>query len=89
MNASLIDTGGALLAVPQFTLAADTKSGRRPSFTRAAPPDVGRALFERFVEKASLLVRAQSGIFGAHMQVSLVNDGPATFWLRSEPGKNA
>jgi D-tyrosyl-tRNA(Tyr) deacylase len=89
MNASLIDTGGALLAVPQFTLAADTRSGRRPSFTAAAPPEIGRALFDRFVEKAGLFVRAQSGVFGAHMQVSLVNDGPATFWLRSEPGTTA
>lgn len=82
MNLSLRDIGGALLAVPQFTLAADTASGLRPSFSSAASPDDGRRGFELFVEFAATLVPAQTGRFGADMQVSLVNDGPVTFWLQ-------
>lgn len=82
MNLSLRDIGGALLAVPQFTLAADTASGLRPSFSSAASPDEGRRGFERFVELAAALVPVQTGRFGADMQVSLVNDGPVTFWLQ-------
>jgi D-tyrosyl-tRNA(Tyr) deacylase len=86
MNRSVRDVGGGLLLVPQFTLAADTRSGTRPSFTPAAPPDEGRILFERCVA----LARAAhpivaTGEFGAMMQVELVNDGPVTFWLRVEP----
>ncbi|HTI95439.1 MAG TPA: D-aminoacyl-tRNA deacylase [Rudaea sp.] len=84
MNRSLADTGGGLLLVPQFTLAADTGSGMRPSFTAAATPETGRRWFERLVEIAknhhSLV---EIGRFGAHMTVSLVNDGPVTFWLES------
>jgi len=84
MNRSLADTGGGLLLVSQFTLAADTRSGRRPSFTTAAPPEQGRRCFEQLVE----LARAshpgvETGRFGAHMQVHLVNDGPVTFWLEA------
>jgi len=86
MNLSVRDAGGGLLLVPQFTLAADTRSGNRPSFTPAAEPARGRALFERAVD----LARARhapvaAGEFGAHMQVSLINDGPVTFWLRVDP----
>jgi D-tyrosyl-tRNA(Tyr) deacylase len=83
MNRSLIETGGGLLLVPQFTLAADTQRGLRPSFTGAAPPEQGRRLFEVAVAaaRARLGERAASGRFGAHMQVSLTNDGPVTLWL--------
>ena len=84
MNLSLLQTGGSLLLVSQFTLAADTRKGLRPSFTSAAPPELGRALFERVVEhaRAALPGKVATGRFGAHMQVSLVNDGPVTFWLQ-------
>ena len=87
MNLSLADTGGGLLLVPQFTLAADTSKGMRPSFTAAAAPEHGRALFDHVVEQARqrLGERVATGRFGAHMQVSLTNDGPVTFWLRVEP----
>lgn len=86
MNRSVADIGGGLLLVPQFTLAADTQSGTRPSFTPAASPAEGKRLFDYFVDKA----RARhpvvaTGQFGAHMQVSLVNDGPVTFWLQVKP----
>jgi len=82
MNRSLRDTGGALLAVPQFTLAADTTRGNRPSFTPAAPPDQGRALFERFAQGLrATWPDSAFGRFGADMQVALTNDGPVTFWL--------
>ena len=84
MNRSLADTGGGLLLVPQFTLAADTRSGMRPSFTAAAEPQAGRLWFERLVEIAkNLHAPVEIGQFGAHMQVGLVNDGPVTFWLES------
>jgi D-tyrosyl-tRNA(Tyr) deacylase len=82
MNLSLKDVGGELLAVPQFTLAADTASGLRPSFSTAAAPSEGRALFLKFVECAAQVVAVRTGRFGADMKVSLVNDGPVTFWLR-------
>jgi len=83
MNVSLKDLPGQLLAVPQFTLAADTKSGTRASFSSAASPDSAQRLFKCFVEKAGeWLPRVQTGRFGAEMQVSLVNDGPVTFWLQ-------
>jgi D-aminoacyl-tRNA deacylase len=76
-------TPGGLLLVSQFTLAADTNSGLRPSFTPAAPPDEGRRLFDYFVAAARLKHAAvETGEFGADMQVSLVNDGPVTFWLQ-------
>ena len=84
MNKSLMDEGLALLAVPQFTLAADTKKGTRASFTRAAPPELGRELFDQFVvECRKQLAAVETGQFGAHMQVSLENDGPVTFWLEA------
>jgi D-tyrosyl-tRNA(Tyr) deacylase len=82
MNLSLKDVAGELLAVPQFTLAADTHSGLRPSFSSAAPPAEGELLFVKFTEKAAEAVRVATGRFGADMQVSLVNDGPVTFWLQ-------
>ncbi len=84
MNRSLADTGGGLLLVSQFTLAADTHSGMRPSFTTAATPEAGRHWFDRLVEIAkNRHSPVEIGRFGAHMQVSLVNDGPITFWLDS------
>ena len=90
MNLSLRDTAGSLLAVPQFTLAADTASGARPSFSSAAAPADGEFLFLKFVEKAGELVpRVASGRFGAHMAVSLVNDGPVTFWLQVAPQRES
>lgn len=82
MNRSLTDTGGGLLLVSQFTLAADTHSGMRPSFTRAAPPEHGRRWFERLLELARVAhPGVETGRFGAHMVIQLVNDGPVTFWL--------
>ena len=82
MNRSLRDTGGGLLLVSQFTLAADTRSGMRPSFTRAAPPEHARRWFERLLELARVAYPGvETGRFGAHMVVQLVNDGPVTFWL--------
>ncbi|MGI9262505.1 MAG: D-aminoacyl-tRNA deacylase [Woeseiaceae bacterium] len=84
MNRSLIDDGLELLVVPQFTLAADTKKGTRPSFTRAAPPEMGNEYFERFVAACKeRLPAVETGVFGADMKVSLVNDGPVTFWLEA------
>ncbi|UTY56407.1 D-aminoacyl-tRNA deacylase [Massilia sp. erpn] len=84
MNRSVTDTGGGLLLVPQFTLAADTKSGTRPSFTPAAAPEDGRRLFEHFVRQARAKHPiVETGQFGADMQVSLTNDGPVTFWLQT------
>jgi D-tyrosyl-tRNA(Tyr) deacylase len=82
MNRSLTDTGGGLLLVSQFTLAADTAKGMRPSFTSAASPEAGRRWFERLVEVCkSRHAPVETGRFGAHMVVSLVNDGPVTFRL--------
>lgn len=87
MNRSLAQTAGGLLLVPQFTLAADTRSGLRPSFTPAAPPEQARRLYDYFVSKAKTAhPTVETGIFGASMQVCLVNDGPVTFWLRVDPG---
>ena len=84
MNVSLRSIEGGLLLVPQFTLAADTKKGTRASFTSAAPPDVGRRLFEHLAARArDAYANVQTGRFGANMQVSLINDGPVTFWLES------
>lgn len=86
MNRSVRDVEGGLLLVPQFTLAADTRSGTRPSFTPAAAPAEGGRLFGHFVECArSQHPLVETGRFGAHMQVSLVNDGPVTFWLQIKP----
>lgn len=83
MNLSLRDVQGGLLLVSQFTLAADTRSGLRPSFSTAAPPEQGRQLFEHLVERARALhPQVASGRFGADMQVHLINDGPVTFLLQ-------
>ena len=83
MNLSLMNSGGALLVVPQFTLPADTKKGTRPSFASAAPPDLGVKLFDHFVVLArKQLLDVKTGKFGADMKVSLTNDGPVTFWLQ-------
>jgi D-tyrosyl-tRNA(Tyr) deacylase len=88
MNLWLADVQGGLLLVPQFTLAADTSQGNRPGFSTAAPPETARSLFEHLAARASRLhTPVASGVFGAHMQVSLVNDGPVTFWLESGGGK--
>lgn len=82
MNRSLLDIGGGLILVPQFTLAADTRSGTRASFTSAAPPERARALFEQLLEACrQSLPSTQSGVFGADMKVALVNDGPVSFLL--------
>ena len=84
MNLSLVDLGGGLLLVPQFTLAADTNKGMRPSFTPAADPKVGEQLFNYLVGIASSqFTPVATGKFGADMQVALINDGPVTFTLRS------
>lgn len=84
MNLSLEDIGGGLLLVPQFTLAADTSRGNRPSFTPAASPELAEALFDQLVKHSrERLPRVEIGRFGADMQVSLTNDGPVTFWLES------
>ncbi|HRF64199.1 MAG TPA: D-aminoacyl-tRNA deacylase, partial [Candidatus Competibacter sp.] len=84
MNRSLREIEGGLLLVPQFTLAADTRKGMRPSFTPAASPDEGERLFDYLVAQARRQhALVATGRFGAHMQVSLTNDGPVTFWLRA------
>jgi len=86
MNLSLREVNGGLLLVPQFTLAADTRKGNRPSFTPAAPPEDGERLFDYMLAKARASHSpVASGQFGADMQVSLTNDGPVTIWLRVEP----
>jgi D-aminoacyl-tRNA deacylase len=85
MNLSLRDIDGGLLLVPQFTLAADTNSGNRPSFTAAATPEKGRQLFEYLKQLAiSVYPHVEFGQFGADMQVALINDGPVTFTLRTQ-----
>jgi|SRR5579862_1890431 D-tyrosyl-tRNA(Tyr) deacylase len=84
MNRSLLDTGGAVLAVSQFTLYGDARGGRRPSFVLAAPPDVGKTLYEAFVAALRALgPRVEVGVFQAHMSVELVNDGPVTILIDS------
>ncbi len=84
MNRSVADEAGGLLLVPQFTLAADTRKGTRASFTKAADPDKGQAFFERLVDICrNRLKTVETGQFGAHMEVRLVNDGPVTFWLQT------
>lgn len=86
MNRSLAEVGGGLLIVPQFTLAADTRSGARPSFSSAAPPSDGERLYLRFVDFArERHSSVETGSFRSDMLVSLVNDGPVTFWLQAKP----
>ncbi|MEM6408442.1 MAG: D-aminoacyl-tRNA deacylase [Pseudomonadota bacterium] len=82
MNRSLADISGTALVVSQFTLAADTRSGNRPGFSAAAPPDEGRALYDHFVQDMRALgIMVETGRFGADMAVALTNDGPVTVWL--------
>lgn len=85
MNRSIVDSGGDILAVSQFTLFASTKKGNRPSWSRAAPPEISKPLFERFVRllEADLGRRVPTGIFGVDMQIHLVNDGPVTMSIDS------
>lgn len=83
MNLNVSQINGSVLVVPQFTLVADTGKGNRPGFSRAAPPSLAAELFEGFVDQVNQAgIPCQSGRFGADMQVSLVNDGPVTFWLQ-------
>ncbi len=90
MNKSVVDVGGGLLIVSQFTLAADTTGGNRPSFTNAAPPDEGRRLYDYFVAQARAAHPVvQTGQFAADMQVHLVNDGPVTVPMRMAPNPGA
>jgi D-tyrosyl-tRNA(Tyr) deacylase len=85
MNLSLLDVGGATLVVSQFTLYGDTRGGRRPSYIQAAPPEEANRLYEEFVRALRALgVPVETGVFQAHMQVELVNDGPVTILLDSE-----
>lgn len=86
MNLDIRQAGGGLLLVPQFTLAANTRKGNRPSFTSAAEPGEGQRLFAYLADRASREIQPLArGLFGADMQVSLVNDGPVTFWLQVPP----
>ena len=86
MNLNVAQVNGGLLIVPQFTLAADTRSGTRPSFTPAAAPTLARQLFDYVVERARAVhPMVATGQFGADMKVSLINDGPVTFWLQVSP----
>jgi D-tyrosyl-tRNA(Tyr) deacylase len=88
MNRSLLDTGGSLLVVSQFTLYGDCRKGRRPGFDAAAPAEQARALYESFVEIARRSgLRVETGVFQAHMEVALVNDGPVTLMLETNEGK--
>ncbi len=90
MNLGLRTTQGGLLLIPQFTLGADTGSGLRPGFSRAAPPERGRALFDYLLARARASYSpVEQGRFGATMQVALVNEGPVTFWLQIRPRRSA
>jgi D-tyrosyl-tRNA(Tyr) deacylase len=86
MNLSIVDAGGSLMVVPQFTLAADTRSGNRPGFSAAAAPEEARSLYLQFISQAQTMLgeaRVAAGQFGADMQVALINDGPVTFLLET------
>ena len=87
MNKSLIDIEGALLIVSQFTLYASTAKGTRPSFIKCAKPDMAIPLYEKFIAKCERLLPVSTGVFGADMKVSLVNDGPVTIWIDSKEKK--
>ncbi|MBR9860687.1 D-tyrosyl-tRNA(Tyr) deacylase [bacterium] len=84
MNRSILDVQGSLLLVSQFTLHASTKKGNRPSYIKAAKPDVAILLYEKFITFCRQEIEVQTGEFGADMQVSLINDGPVTIWLDSK-----
>ncbi len=84
MNLSLLDVGGSVVVVSQFTLYADCRRGNRPAFVKAAGPELGNRLYEYFCQLAAAEVPCGTGIFGADMQVSLVNDGPVTIWLDTD-----
>ncbi len=82
MNRSLVDAGGAMLVVSQFTLFGDARKGRRPSFTEAAPPELAEQLYDEFVARVQQFgIVVATGVFRAHMDVRLVNDGPVTLWI--------
>ena len=81
MNLNVNQVGGSLLVVSQFTLVADTQKGTRPGFSKGAPPQLGEELYDYFCEQSKKEINTQTGRFGADMQVSLLNDGPVTFWL--------
>lgn len=82
MNLNVQQIGGEVLVVSQFTLAADTQTGLRPSFSKGATPQLANELYEYFIEQCAKKIRVQTGQFAADMQVSLTNDGPVTFWLK-------
>jgi D-tyrosyl-tRNA(Tyr) deacylase len=81
MNLNVNQVAGSLLVVSQFTLVADTQKGTRPGFSKGASPELGEEIYDYFVKKSTLEINTQAGRFGADMQVSLLNDGPVTFWL--------
>ena len=84
MNNSILDIQGEVLVVSQFTLHAGTKKGNRPSFIKAAHPDLAIPLYKKFVNECASTVTTKTGVFGANMKVALVNDGPVTIWLDSK-----